>query len=443
MFHNTNSEKSASLDVQLSFHSNTRASLLVYFNSASDASKGEGNTGRDEQSSGGENNATGNSAQVDEALRAANFSLLKKSWSSMDMREIVDLGLWKDVYNSGMSCMWRDRQARRWGNAFDLHADYQYVSKDGKGFLEDPDSSWKKRTELIRTITTTERIPINRSDAVNKEEYTNRSMDNETKTETISTVSEATSDDGLYKLVTTATRIIESEDSYPYRLATLTASVASRHPKWFYFVISNCLPSRSTTDQERDTGVSQDPDYEISSLGGVRCSSNMARNSFCQGPLNGLAYRITMKNGDSHVSYDRDGEGVAVTVFMILYLGLLGYMYIVLRTLSRKKKVHHAARLLFLSIFLQTLAYIFDVNYWQILTGGESGEDGGSPVFEMNIHGEHTPREIPWWEISHVLAKFCSICSECSLLLVCILIGKGWTVTRRKISAMGRVRLTM
>lgn len=453
VFHNYNSQQHAMLDVELSYHKDTRASLLVYFNSKSDASTGAGNTDKNEKSEGqdvaGQNSAnasaTGDSTEVEEALRAANYSSIEKTWSSMDMREITDLGLWKDVYNSGMSCMWRDRQARRWGNAFDLHENYEYVSRDGKGFLGDADSSWKKRTDLIQTRTKTERIEIkiNETDTVTEEVYTNHSVDNNTKTETSSTVSVSRSSDGLTKLVTVTTRTVESEELYPYRLATLTASVASKSPKWFYFVISNCLPSRSTTDEERNTGQSQDPDYEITSLGGVRCSSNTAANPFCQGPLNRITYRIRMMNGDSHISYDRDGEGVAVTVFLILYLGLLGYMYVVVRRLRRNKKVHHPARLLFASILLQTIAYIFDVNYWQTLKGNGSDEEGGSPIFEMNIQGEHTPREVPWWEIPHVLAKFCSILSECTLLLVCILIGKGWTVTRRKISAMGRVRLTM
>ena len=169
--------------------------------------------------------------------------------------------------------------------------------------------------------------------------------------------------------------------------------------------------------------------------GGLKCTSNLEQNAFCQGPLNRVKYRVVMKNGASPISYDHQGEKEAVTAFLVLYLGLLAYMFFVLKSLKSKNRVHHAATLLFLSVMLQTLAHVFDVNYWQTLV------NGASEAMEKNVRGEHMPREIPWWEVTHVLAKYCSVSSECLLLLVCILIGKGWTVTRRKISAMGRVRL--
>ena len=40
---------------------------------------------------------------------------------------------WKEVYESGRDCQWRDLQSRRHGNSFDLYNRYTYVSKSGKG----------------------------------------------------------------------------------------------------------------------------------------------------------------------------------------------------------------------------------------------------------------------------------------------------------------------
>jgi len=447
VFHNNDdaADEAAVLSAVFTYHRDTRLSLLVYFNSKADASRGTGNPDQSASSAAATSTVSPSaapaplaSAAVDAALRAANLTVPETKWTAVDQPNVFDSGVWKDIYNSGMPCMWRDRQARRWGNAFSLHKSYEFVSKDGLGFPDDPNSRWAKRSDLITTKTSTETIALKANENVPATSTTTTvHQNNATMTETTITIKVTGSPSDRTKTIKTTTIQVQSEELYPFRATKFFANVAARSPKWFYMVLSNCLESRSASEKELVTGVSSDPNYEVTSSGTLRCTTNMAKNTFCQGPLNRLRYRMTMRNGKSNISYDHDGEKEVVTAFLVLYLGLLGYLFFVLRSLSKKKRVHHAARLLFASVVLQTVAHIFNVNYWQTLVAG-----GVSELKEKTVRGEHSPREIPWWEVTRVLANFCSVSSQCMLLLVCILIGKGWTVTRRKISAMGRVRLT-
>ena len=446
VFHNNDdaADEAAVLSSEFTYHRDSRINLLVYFNSKADASQGTGNPDTSTGAGAGassESSTTPNdpaSTSADEELRAVNLTVPETKWIPLDQPNVFDSGIWKDIYNSGMSCMWRDRQARRWGNAFSLYKSYEFISKDGRGFPSDPNSQWIKRSDLATTTTTTETVKLN---ATEKAPAPSTSVsvheDNATMAKTTITVRITSSSSARTKTIETTTEKVASENPYPFRANKFFANVAARSPKWFYIVLSNCLESRSATEKELLTGKSSDPNYEVTASGILRCSTNMARSTFCQGPLTRVKYRMTMRNGQSNISYDRDGEKEVATAFLVLYLGLLAYMFFVLRSLSKKRRVHHAARLLFASIMLQTFAHIFNVNYWQTLVAG-----GASENMERNVQGEHAPREVPWWEVTSVLADFCLVGSQCTLLLVCILIGKGWTVTRRKISAMGRVRLT-
>ena len=176
--------------------------------------------------------------------------------------------------------------------------------------------------------------------------------------------------------------------TYTYGSVGFTTS----RPRWFYFVVTNC---------------------ELT----APC---VAASDRCSGPID-LNVTVTMTNGVGpyrHFSFDEFNilpvAGVFFTLY-ILFCLIASYMYV---ALTKQTKLHPTARILFASVAFSMLGFFFDVTRMSgfATTGIRS----------------------PEWELTSGIFH---MTSDVLLVLVVMLVAKGYTIVRRKISAMGRVKI--
>lgn len=137
-----------------------------------------------------------------------------------------------------------------------------------------------------------------------------------------------------------------------------------------------------------------------------------------------ISYELNFTNSGTlnfYVSFEKQGLLELTIVFIFVY-SLLGLkLYMVRRALLNIRKYHHIVKLLVLSVissFGFLVLELIDFLYY-VLVGIPL--ESGLEIFAAILKG----------------------CAEFSLLLQVFLIAKGWTIVRRKISANGRMRLSI
>ena len=169
-------------------------------------------------------------------------------------------------------------------------------------------------------------------------------------------------------------------------------------PRWYFMVISNCDP---------------DPGDDTSRV--------LSGNT--QGDLD-VSYKMEFVNGMSddpfvkHFSADRLGmfETTIVLLFAQSALGL--FMWRVAAKLSRIRKYHVTVKLLTASIVGHWLALAMRCGYYD----------------DFSRDGIERPT-VRFW------GRFLSAVSEMVFLLLLVLLAKGWTIVRYKLSAAGRIKI--
>ena len=224
-------------------------------------------------------------------------------------------------------------------------------------------------------------------------------------------------------------------------------NVSVKHFGWFSVVISNCNYNK----YELDNGCFNNPcnndryKWDTHYKKKYNCATDQtkcdfeATEAFCQGSIK-VSYEITMKNGNSHFSYDKFYDLSIAIIFFTVYIFVFGaYISIttclsktvgqraqlhsdkavVCRLLSQHKTVNYLG----ISIFLKLIAISLDLV--RLSTFAQFGQiDGGyrsMNVISLMLH--------------HIM--------DTIFILDIMLIAKGWTVIRRKISASGRVKLAI
>jgi len=146
----------------------------------------------------------------------------------------------------------------------------------------------------------------------------------------------------------------------------------------------------------------------------------LCQKSYCANSLD-LKYHLNLTNGfgpDMYFSADKQWFLETALAFAVLYCLLVVYTLYTRRLLQKIDKYHHSVKLLVISILLSTLSNL-------ALAGAYSSFSS-------------TGIEIAWVQnTSTILA----LCAEFFLLLMVILVGKGWTIVRHKISGTGRIRI--
>eukprot|EP00944_MAST-04C_sp_MAST-4C-sp1_P008199 g8199.t1 len=215
---------------------------------------------------------------------------------------------------------------------------------------------------------------------------------------------------------------------------------------WFSVVISNC----NFNKYELDNGCFNNPcnrqykednDYKKRhncETDHTKCDFK-ATTQFCQGSIK-LSYEMVLKNGDSHFSYNEFYDLSIAIIFFVVYIFVFGTYISITTCLSKKVgqraqphsdeavvcqvlSQHKTVNYLGISIFLKLVANLVDLV--RLSTFAQFGQiDGGyrsMNVISLMLH--------------HIM--------DTIFILDIMLIAKGWTVIRRKISASGRVKLAI
>ena len=183
----------------------------------------------------------------------------------------------------------------------------------------------------------------------------------------------------------------------------------SQSPKYFFVAVSNCNPS-CACDHTKPASM---------------CSTNYSNTvNFCDGPLV-LDYDFAFTNGDDlskrHFGYDEIGCLAISWVFFIFYAILVFVASIsVKNSLKSIDKYHVTVKLIIWSIWIMMASCLLRLYHYLLYSGDGVGE------------------RVAFFTAS-ILASF----SEILLVVHLILIAKGWTIVRRKISASGRVKVRM
>ena len=156
------------------------------------------------------------------------------------------------------------------------------------------------------------------------------------------------------------------------------------------------------------------------------CTCQCSNPPFCQGPLD-LDYKFVFTNGKElstmHFSADELNILPTDTAFLIIQIAVVATAMYIRQSLVRKKKYHHTVKMLVKSAVLQLCAIALSQIHYSLYA-----RDGVGSRF----------RGIYWMlNVSSLITCF----AEMYLILLLIVLAKGWTVVRRKLSSRGRIKI--
>ena len=145
-------------------------------------------------------------------------------------------------------------------------------------------------------------------------------------------------------------------------------------------------------------------------------------NLTCSGPLMNVTYDIWMRNrlSTQFAQFPADMAGVLTfaSLFFPCTIALNVYAYIVRRALEKRDMVHHTVKFLQRSVMCSSLSALFYLLHFAVFN--VDGQ-GSAALYSLGV-------------------AFHSVADLLFLLLI-VVVGKGWTIVRRKISAQGRMKI--
>jgi hypothetical protein len=129
-------------------------------------------------------------------------------------------------------------------------------------------------------------------------------------------------------------------------------------------------------------------------------------------------------NGDTAFTRHFPADEIGIFEMNIFFLMMQSCVMLLAFTISGElmaiNKYHHTIKILNFSVVMQWLAIVFDIIYC-----ARFAQDG------MRAK----------WQPLRTLADICGAASMLAVTLLLILLAKGWTIVRRKISANGRMKI--
>eukprot|EP00944_MAST-04C_sp_MAST-4C-sp1_P004598 g4598.t1 len=176
---------------------------------------------------------------------------------------------------------------------------------------------------------------------------------------------------------------------------------AANQAQWFYFALANCNSKL------------------------VKEGSSLVMSRFAPGATESAIAadaQLTMLNGqgfEKEYSADEQGKFGAYLGFLFAYLFVFfpGLRYVIY-SLKQKEMMHHTVRLLCISVIFEFLSVLFGF------------------IYQLDYASRG--KKAVWLD---VIFRLMHAASDIFLLLLLIVIAKGWSVVRRKISAKGRVKI--
>lgn len=126
---------------------------------------------------------------------------------------------------------------------------------------------------------------------------------------------------------------------------------------------------------------------------------------------------MELTNG-GYLSADEIGMPACCITFLVLQIILLAFAGLVTQILRQKKKFHFTVKLVVISIVFQFLGMILSTVYW----------------VRLNIYGVKAID-------TYFGSTFMLVLANYFIILNFILVAKGWTIVRKSISTMGKVKL--
>lgn len=137
-----------------------------------------------------------------------------------------------------------------------------------------------------------------------------------------------------------------------------------------------------------------------------------------------LDYDFHFTNGDEaekkEFSADEMGTLTTMTVFTAAYCALAVWCAYLRERLKRRRKFHHTVAMLCWSVWIMAVGCCLALTHWSIYSNNGVGTPPTQQTAIFLWHG-----------------------AELLLILLLVLLAKGWTIVRRKISANGRVRIAL
>ncbi|GMH79812.1 hypothetical protein TrLO_g13488 [Triparma laevis f. longispina] len=200
--------------------------------------------------------------------------------------------------------------------------------------------------------------------------------------------------------------LIETQSS-KNRVVSGFAYFKSISPKYFFVAVTNCNPS-CTCDPTRPE---------------VPCNWNATNGiTFCDGPSI-FDYEFSFTNGlkleYKHFGYDEIGCLAIAWIFMIFYVMLVFLVNVTVKNnLKRIDKYHITVKIVVWSVWVSFVSSVLRLYHYMLYSGDGVGNEG-----------------------ARIMSSVLGSLAEILLVMHLILIAKGWTIVRRKISAGGRVKI--
>jgi hypothetical protein len=166
-------------------------------------------------------------------------------------------------------------------------------------------------------------------------------------------------------------------------------------------------------------------------------------NGLCSTSLD-IEYNLTMTNGEDlkHRQLSGNEIGIRETVlaFFVLECLLLVLAWKVVRSLRRKRKLHHTVKILAASVLAQWCALLALFIFWD-----EYAHHGYNRAHDHATATRHPDVVVleKAQQVRYNVGRSFQAVADALLVALILLLGKGWTIVRRKISASGRVKITV
>jgi hypothetical protein len=194
----------------------------------------------------------------------------------------------------------------------------------------------------------------------------------------------------------------------------------STRVRWFFVSIASCDPGCSNPKL--------DVDYSDGTVALAGADTESAVRQYCSSQMD-VTYELSFTNSkdsrSKHFSANEMGSLETYVTVFCLQVGLLCMAGLISWALLKQGKFHHTVRLLDASVIIQWFSIMSFLAYW-----AEYGHSGRGWLAGF------TPS-------SMVFGYFFQAVADTLLMLQCLLICKGWTIVRTKISANGRVKLAI
>lgn len=203
---------------------------------------------------------------------------------------------------------------------------------------------------------------------------------------------------------------VEFVDDKLMKRARIITNVFTSRSRWFFFALGNC--------DSKESGIIPPTASSCKNYTNPDGTSGL----FCDAGVDAYWY-FNFTNGegpDMYFGSDESSVFITTVVFVVFYIALCFYTMRVRNILINIRKYHVTVKIIIVSVIAATIQVTLElVNYAQFRNSGSTS-----------------------WSFKS-FSTFFGWVADWTLILTLMLLMKGWTIVRRKISATGRVRIAI